>query len=193
MPPSEVHSASAEIASRALRGQQACPPRGPTLREEGLAARLCRLERDESSPLAPKKQRGPPARRSYALLTPRTQNAYPNSEARLEISVVTKLQQWAPLDRTHPGTNGPKPALPVSDRVGRRAIRRQGKWRGIHLKRQLVEPCIAARLLDTHIAKCSARRLPCACLPPQYEVQVGRFSLCSTLARITTPTCWRQT
>ena len=31
-------------------------------------------------------------RRSYALLTP--PYSYPNSEARLEMSVVTKLQQW---------------------------------------------------------------------------------------------------
>ena len=46
-----------------------------------------------------------------------------------------------------------------SDCVGRRAIRRQGEWRGIvdRLKRQLVEPGIAARPLDMHIAKCSAR------------------------------------
>lgn len=71
--------------------------RPPISKEEVPAARRCRLECDESSPLAPKKQRGPPVRRSYALLNP--PYSYPNSEARLEMFVVTKLQQWVALDR----------------------------------------------------------------------------------------------
>jgi hypothetical protein len=52
-------------------GQQSCPPQGLTLTEEGPAVQLYRLESDESSPQAPKARRGPPVRRSYALLTPR--------------------------------------------------------------------------------------------------------------------------
>ena len=103
-------------------------------------------------------------RRSYALLTPVLKTLYPNSEARLEMSVVTKLQQWGRArQRALANLNSAGRYLRLLeidlDCVGRRAIRRQGKWRGIvdRLKRQLVEPGIAARLLDKHIAKCSAR------------------------------------
>jgi hypothetical protein len=71
-PVPRVHNHRAKIAPYRV-GNRAYFSTGPISKEEGPAALLCRFERDESSPQAPKRRKGPPVRRSYALLNPRTQ------------------------------------------------------------------------------------------------------------------------